>query len=141
MFIHDYVLADHRKEYLTTTELNLQSYRSIKKKKKRAHFTSDIANYILVSAQGHEGRHLVHYHCTASQEHAAERRPAGRAGERHRKGGHGLPPAAGRPAQWEERQSETLDRVMRRMLEHHLFHAMPQPLKLSSSVKHPPYSY
>lgn len=31
-----------------------------KKTKKRAHFTSDIANYILISAQGNKGRHLVH---------------------------------------------------------------------------------
>lgn len=50
MFIHDYVLADHRKEYLTTTELNLQSYRSIKKKKKEhiLHQTLQITFWFLL---------------------------------------------------------------------------------------------
>lgn len=34
------------------------------KKKIQTCFTLDIANYIPISAQGNEGRHLVHYHCT-----------------------------------------------------------------------------
>lgn len=103
------------KEYLRTSEVSLQSHRSIKNKKKkrrrRAHFTSDIANYILISAQGNEGRHLVHYHCTAVRHRRSTQlttAPRAGLGRGIGKRDVGCAPAAGRPARWGERQSETL---------------------------------